>query len=123
MQAFQTIFEEYGADYAGAMGRFMNNEGLYVRLLGMLFQDDNLENLGAALEMNDLGTAFEAAHTLKGVVGNLGLTPLYQALEKLVEPLRAGKKREDYPALYGDVQTEFRRAEAFWEELKGVRQV
>lgn len=123
MGEFQIIFEKYGADCTTVMARFMNNEALYLRLLGMLFQDDNLEKLCAALEVNDLSGAFEAAHTLKGVVGNLGLTPLYRALEKLAEPLRAGEKREDYPTLYEVVQLGFQRAEAFWEELKGVQQV
>ena len=36
-------------------------------------------------------SAFEAAHTLKGVTGNMGLTPLYDAVCTIVEPLRTGR--------------------------------
>ena len=32
------------------------------------------------LHLVDLDGAFEAAHTLKGVAGNLGLTPLYRSV-------------------------------------------
>lgn len=113
MAGWQTIFADYGADYAATMGRFMGNEALYLRLLGMLFQDDTLEQLGAALDADDRRRGFEAAHTLKGVASNLGLTPLCRALELIVEPLRAGEERGDYPTLYHAVRREFQRAEAF----------
>lgn len=111
-------FAEYGADYIETMERFMGNEALYLRLLGKLFPNSELQELGAALETGDKEKAFEAAHTLKGVAGNLGLTPLYKAVCALVEPLRAGEERADYPALYQPVQAEFRKAEEFWITLK-----
>lgn len=117
---FQKIFEEYGADYQATMERFMNNEGMYLRLLDMLFQDDNLAKLGSALEAGELDRAFEAGHTLKGVTGNMGLEPLFRVLGELVEPLRAGEKREDYLAMYERVQAEFKRVEAFRDKLKGA---
>lgn len=118
MQGFLEVFEDYGADYEETMARFLNNKKMYLRLLNMLFQDDNLKKLGAALEANDLNGAFEAAHTLKGVVGNLGLKPLYDAVDKLVEPLRAKEIRNDYPVLYQAVELEFERAEEFMGKLK-----
>lgn len=116
---FREIFQAYGADYDATMERFMGNEALYLRLLGMLFQDDNLNKLGAALEAGDLTGAFEAAHTLKGVAGNMGLSPLYEAVCAIVEPLRAGQPRSDYTALYQVIQTEFRRVETLNMRLKG----
>ena len=66
----------------------------------MLFQDENMQKLGAALANRDYTAAFEAAHTLKGVVGNMGLTPLYEAVCVIVEPLRSRECRDDYAALY-----------------------
>ena len=119
MREFQECFEEYGANYQATMGRFMGNEALYLRLLDMLFEDDSLQRLGDALDADDKNGAFEAAHTLKGVVGNLGLTPLYHALEKIVAPLRVGEKRSDYRALYQAIQSEVQRANEFQEKLKG----
>ena len=93
MNEFQIKFEIYGGDYPATMGRFMGNEAMYLRLLDMLFRDESLRQLGAALETGDIKSAFEAAHTLKGAVGNMGLTPLYQAVCAIVEPLRAGEPR------------------------------
>ncbi|MFQ8599448.1 MAG: Hpt domain-containing protein [Oscillospiraceae bacterium] len=93
MQGFKVLFEAYGADYQTTMNRFMGNETLYLKLLDMLFRDTNLQRLGAALDANDLSDAFAAAHTLKGVVGNMGLTPLYSAVCAIVEPLRKREQR------------------------------
>ena len=118
MRTFQESLEAYGADYEGIMRRFMGSEAVYRRILGLLFDDGNLEKLGKALDAGDLPAAFEAAHTLKGVAGNLGLTPLYGAVCAVVEPLRRRETACDYPALYRAVREEFRRVEALWEELK-----
>ncbi|MBO1678513.1 Hpt domain-containing protein [Bittarella massiliensis (ex Durand et al. 2017)] len=119
MQSMKNCFEEYGADYTGTMERFMQNEALYVRLLGKLFPSVELRQLGETLMTGNQADAFDAAHTLKGVAGNLGLTPLYEAVCAIVEPLRAKEKRADYPALFDAVQKEFMKAEAFWNALKG----
>ncbi|BDF69187.1 hypothetical protein CE91St41_01680 [Oscillospiraceae bacterium] len=118
MQSFKDKFEAYGGDYEGTMARFMGNEAMYRKFLGMLFQDQNLQKLGDALEGGDMQAAFEAAHTLKGVVGNMGLTPLYQAVCAIVEPLRA-KEGADYAALYRAVRAQYARAEALKNDLAG----
>ena len=76
--------------------------------------------LGAAIGSGDLDSAFEAAHTLKGVAGNLGLTSLFEAVRVIVEPLRAREERGDYAWLYTAIQAEYQKAEAFVEALKRV---
>ena len=106
---------------ASTMARFIGNEAMYRKFLGMLFQDENLQKLGDALEGGDMQAAFEAAHTLKGVVGNMGLTPLYEAVCAIVEPLRA-KTEVDYAALYGAVRAQYARAEALKNDLAGGEQ-
>lgn len=108
----------YGADYERTMARFMGNESMYLRFLGMLFEDENLAKLGDALAAGDRTAAFEAAHTLKGVAGNMGLTPLYDAVCAIVEPLRAQDAGADYPALYAAVQAEFLRVAALRDGLE-----
>lgn len=45
--------------------------------------------LDDAITREDYNQAFDQAHALKGVAGNLGLTPLYKTLCEIVEPLRA----------------------------------
>ncbi len=116
MPGFKELFEAYGGDYATTMTRFMGNETMYRKFLTMLFQDENLQKLGDAIAGGDLTAAFEAAHTLKGVTANLGLTPFYEAVCAIVEPLRT-KKEQDYTALYGAIQAEFHRAEALQRSL------
>ena len=121
MDNFKEIFATYGVDYDATLRRFAGNMALYLRVLGMLPNDKSLEKLGAAIDSGDLDNAFEAAHTLKGVAGNLGLTPLCEAVHTIVEPLRAREKRSDYVELYTAVQAEYQKAEAFVETLKSIR--
>lgn len=118
MSGFQTIFNAYGGDNSTAMGRFFGNEGMYLRFLDMFFQDESFQQLENALDAGDLKDAFAAAHTLKGVAGNMGLTPLYEAVCVIVERLRTEEPRKDYPVLCKAIQAEFYRAELFRKQLK-----
>ena len=122
MGEFREIFEVYGADYNSTMARFMGKEAMYLKFLDMLFKDDNLEKLGTALEQQDYEAAFAAAHTLKGVVGNMGLTPLFNAVCGIVESLRKREVPEDYNVLYQIIQTGFLQADEFRKKLKEGRQ-
>ena len=122
MGEFREVFEVYGADYNSTMARFMGKEAMYLKFLDMLFKDDNLEKLGTALEQQDYEAAFAAAHTLKGVVGNMGLTPLFNAVCAIVESLRKREVPEDYNVLYQIIQTGFLQADEFRKKLKEGRQ-
>lgn len=77
-----------GMDVDGALHRLMDNEGLYIRLLGKFLDDKNCEELEACIGAGDYEKAFHAAHTLKGVAANLGLAELAAADEVVVERLR-----------------------------------
>ena len=120
MRTFKEIFEEYGADYQKTIARFMGNDKMYMKFLGMLFQDPSMEKLGQALKDKDYGEAFTAAHTLKGVTANMGLTPLFDRVCAIVEPLRLGEAREDYPDMYREIEDEFHRVEGLRDELSEV---
>ncbi len=74
-----------GADTGAALERFVDDEELYYSCLISFFNDKNYGMLKEALAAED----YNAAHTLKGVAGNLGLNPLYKVLCALVESLRA----------------------------------
>lgn len=117
MTVLKEVLQKYGADYETTMARFMGNEQMYLRILSMLPRDENLHKLDQALQAGDYTAAFDAAHTLKGMAGNLGLTPLYQAVCAIVEPLRAGEKL-DYSPLYLSVQKEYEQAAVLLELLK-----
>ncbi len=79
-----------GCDIEGVMERFLNDEEFYVSLLDEAINDPAFKKLGLALSHNDAKSAFEYAHTLKGVLGNMGLTSLYDLDCKMVEQLRIG---------------------------------
>ncbi len=87
----------FGADTRNGLERCLNNEAMYLRLVNMALDDANFGRLAAAVETDDRKAAFEAVHALKGVMGNLALTPLYELSSELTELLRAGNDA-DYPA-------------------------
>lgn len=79
---------DYGADMEATLERFVGDEALYDRCFRMFLVDPSFSALKEALEQKDYAAAFNAAHTLKGVAGNLGLTPLYAKICDIVESLR-----------------------------------
>ena len=88
---------DFGANTAEGLGRCLNNEAFYLRLVNMALDDAGFAKLAAALESGDKKGAFEAAHSLKGVLGNLALTPLYVPVSEVTELLRA-EEDADYSA-------------------------
>lgn len=118
---FKACFERYGADYGVTMERFMFREEMYLRFLNMMLEDENFPKLKAALEADDLEAAFEAAHTLKGVAANMGLTPLYDAVCEVVEPLRRHRKDVPYSEKLQAIENEMTRVHAFCLDLEKCR--
>ncbi len=118
MATFKEIFQNYGGDYNSTMPRFMNQEAMYLKFLDMLFKDDNLKKLNDAIQSSDLDKAFEAAHTLKGVVANMGLTPMYNAVCVIVEPLRAKRGDADYSTMLSDIEKEYDEVQKLSRLLK-----
>jgi len=88
---------DFGANTREGLGRCLNNETFYLRLVNMALNDAGFGRLAAAVESGDRKEAFEAAHSLKGVLGNLSLTPLYELTSEMTELLRAGQDA-DYSA-------------------------
>lgn len=85
-----------------ALARFMNNEALLLRFLARFGQDPSFSALEQALADGRTEDAFTAAHTLKGVTGNLSMQALYRQTCAMVEALRAGAledARQKLPAL------------------------
>ncbi len=83
-----------------------------------VFQDKNFQKLEDALTMGDLDAAFDAAHTLKGVSGSLGLTSLYDRVCEIVEPLRRKDPEADYRALHQAIQQESLRLETLSRQME-----
>ncbi|MBQ3866145.1 MAG: Hpt domain-containing protein [Clostridia bacterium] len=77
-----------GANTDEGLARCLNNEAFYLRMVGMALQDKNFDELKGAVEGADSAAAFACAHALKGVLGNLSLTPLFDPAARLTEVLR-----------------------------------
>ena len=77
-----------GIDLEDAMERFMDNEAMMTKFLIRFLDDPSFSQLCRAMEQQDAESAFEAAHTLKGVAGNLSMKALFQQTSALVEDLR-----------------------------------
>ena len=82
------ILKEYGANVEEGLARCLNNEDFYLRLVGIALGDGNFARLENAVAAEDVKEAFEAAHALKGALGNLSLTPLFDPASRLTEVLR-----------------------------------
>lgn len=78
----------YGANTAEGVARCMNNEPFYLRMVAMALADKNFDALTAAMDAGDVTAAFEAAHALKGSIGNVSLSPIYRPLCELTDLLR-----------------------------------
>ena len=88
----------FGADTSDVLKRCMDNQAFYLKLVEKALEDKNFEVLEQSIAAKDLEKAFEAAHSLKGVLGNLALTPIYTPVLEITELLRA-KTDTDYSSL------------------------
>lgn len=86
--------EAAGIDVGQALERMMGSEALLERLLGKFPADQNFQKLCRALDCGDSEGAVSAAHTLKGICGNLSMTSLFELFTKQVEALRRGDLTE-----------------------------
>jgi HPt (histidine-containing phosphotransfer) domain-containing protein len=84
----------FGANTDEGMGRCLNDEPFYLEMVAMTLADGGFEELRGAMDAGDARGAFSAAHSLKGSVGNVALTPIYEPLCALTELLRG----KDTPA-------------------------
>ncbi len=80
-----------GADTGDALARFMGNSGLYEKMLKKLPKVVNETPVLEFAQSGDFETATSNAHALKGVTGNLSLTPLYTNYTKIVDLYRSGE--------------------------------
>lgn len=91
MSNISDLLEKNGCmDMNGTMDRFMNDEDFYMEVLGEAIEDPGFELLGQQLSDQDAKEAFNTAHMLKGIISNCGITPVYDLIVKIVEPLRNG---------------------------------
>lgn len=90
--------KKLGVNTDEGLTRCMNNEQFYLRLVNMIPDEKGFDSLKTALDNGDLQAAFEYAHALKGVLGNLSLNNMFDKCSEITELLRA-KTEIDYTPL------------------------
>lgn len=93
-----SLFEELkdlGVNVDEGLERVMGDAPLYEMMLGMFIDSVN----GNPIEMADfdadsVDTLTERVHALKGLTGNLSITPLFTGYVKMLELLRGGHPKE-----------------------------
>ena len=101
----------YGANVDEGLSRCLGKEDFYLRLVDTLRNDDGFDKLADTIAAKDYKTAFEIAHSLKGSLGNLAITPLYEPVCEITELLRS-ESDVDYSALLETVSTEAAKLKA-----------
>ncbi|MCI9129085.1 MAG: Hpt domain-containing protein [Eggerthellaceae bacterium] len=82
---------EYGIDLPDAMERMDGDEALFKRLALKYLNNTNYVDYVAAMEAKDYDSAYTAAHTLKGVSGNLSFANLFKVASATSEALHQGE--------------------------------
>ena len=89
----------FGANTTEGLSRCCGSEALYLKLVNMVPDEEAFGRLSRAIGENDRDAAFEAVHALKGVLGNLSLTPMYDVASRLTELLRSRSETDCEPML------------------------
>lgn len=116
-ERFRRQLEENGADVEATLKRIMGNDAIYLKFLGKFPNDPNYANLGASMESGNFEEAYKCAHALKGVVGNLGLTPIFDNVSVLVEELRNKANADVDAAAAGE---EWQKIKTVYEQFIGI---
>ena len=93
---------QFGANTEEGLARCFGNEALYIKLVATIPTEKNFDKLDGALKEGNLDEAFEAAHALKGALGNLSLTPIYEKIVEITELLR-NRTEMDYSGMLSDI--------------------
>lgn len=105
-----------GIDYDSGLAHFAGKADLYEKFLLKFPADTTFADLEKAMADEDTKAAFIAAHTLKGVTGNLSLNGLYKDILPLVEALRGDGNMELAKTLYPPVKEEYDKEIRFLTE-------
>lgn len=80
-------YESIQGDLPGVRGRLANDDRI-IKFIGLFLQDPTFDTLEQAMSSQNYEEAFRAAHTMKGLCGNLGFDGLGNVSSDLTEALR-----------------------------------
>ena len=103
--------KQLGANTEEGLARCMNNEAFYLKMVGMVLDNDGFEKLDEAVRKGNLEEGFDAAHALKGILSNVSLTTLAEPISEICEDLRA-RTEKDYSEILAHIADELARYRA-----------
>ena len=80
--------KEAGINVDDGLSRCLGKEDFYLKMVNLGLSNQNFQLLLPALQEKNYKNAFELCHSLKGVIGNLSLSPFYELICNLTESLR-----------------------------------
>jgi HPt (histidine-containing phosphotransfer) domain-containing protein len=96
------------------LGRVRDNKKLFRRMLGMFMESGEFAVMEDFLMQKDYAKAADAAHAIKGMTGNLGLTELFKISTRMMEELRQGDTAEESQA---DFRAAYSQTRKYVEEV------
>lgn len=108
------FYLEIKGSYDDALRRMMN-DALIVRMITKFMNDNSVNSLVSLYENKDYRALFAAAHTLKGVAGNLSLTPLFEIACTITEATRNSddvnldKEIQELKDIYLSIEAAFKK--------------
>ena len=100
------FYKTIGSDGEKVLARFMGKEAMVLRFLKKFSDDKNFEEGKKAVEEGDYEKLETAAHTLKGISGNLGLEKMYEECAGVVAAVRS-KEYEEASSRYKKLEEEY----------------
>ena len=104
----QECYRKMDGDFAQVEKR-LSSASLVKKFIAKFPDDESFSQLELAVQAGQCERAFRAAHTLKGVSANLGLTRLFSSVSQLTELLRAqaGPMPADAGPLFQTVKQDY----------------
>ncbi len=96
---------EFGADVDTGVKRCLDDENFYIELVKSVIPDTRIDELEQCIKDKDLDKAFEVAHALKGMYGNMSLLPIYEPINQATEFLRS-RKDVDYLSFINEAKAQ-----------------
>lgn len=92
--AFIDKLYQHGIDYVNGVERFGGNSELFEKFVRRFPEDPQFGELQDHLAAHNTEQAFQCAHTLKGIVGNLSFIDYFDAISELTEALNSNQLDE-----------------------------
>ena len=116
MMDLKEFYAQIGGSFDAVLSRLCSES--FVRKFVLRYKTDpTFEQLKAAVAVKDWESAFRAAHTLKGVTLNLGLSSWADKTAKLVETLRSVQDTNDIHLAFTDFDSAYRDMDTVFSEL------